>query len=359
MIDGFACAHAQVFHVTALGQVCGLPGTHNFGVGSTLDIIGAKKRRAGQPLEHVSQLPSQVVPVLHRGVATLPTRGRHDVGGIAGKEDARRAKPIGDAVRVVVGGVSGDLEGEIRHAHEKADQCLCGILGALRIGREIRYPLVAIVCADENARAIGQLRVLHVVDGHRVVAGPTGKIRVETDRGDRFQMPQAMRANAHLRGDAAPDTVGGHHILCMDQALPARRQVVQKHLHMSGLFGQAFTRNVEPHIHAQRQRTLEQRLLGAGLAGHARKFRRELREIWAVRDMVKDYLAGHALGHLRCDTWHARRPGRTDCIGDRGNAHRFHRDGVLAARLRQNRCRRIALDQQRPHAVEGQKNRRG
>ena len=53
-----------------------------------LRVVARQQLRAGDPLEHERELPGQVVCVLDAGIAAEAAVRRHQVGGVAGEEDA-------------------------------------------------------------------------------------------------------------------------------------------------------------------------------------------------------------------------------------------------------------------------------
>ena len=65
-------------------------------------------------------------------------------------------------------------------------------------------------------------------------------------------MPQAVRTNPHLRGDASTDAVGRHHVACPHSAFLTIRLAFQAQLHVVGRFGKHFASAVEADLHTQR-----------------------------------------------------------------------------------------------------------
>jgi hypothetical protein len=53
-----------------------------------LSLVGGKESGPSHPIQHIGQLPSEIVRIVNAGVAAEPTIGRHNMGRVADQEHA-------------------------------------------------------------------------------------------------------------------------------------------------------------------------------------------------------------------------------------------------------------------------------
>ncbi len=333
-------------------------------------VVAVQQCRTGRAGEHRGQFPGQVVHVLDGGVG--PGRGhrRHHVRRVADQEDPPLGEPVGHVHAGLPRHHADDLHGQVGHADDGAQQfdppLRFEVLGEPTVHNGVAGGEQPPVGAVDRHEAAGGDRVVDRAQVELPAAHQVGQVGAEVHVEVVGQAAEPAARNAERLPDRTARAVSGDHVVGPHRVPLAAGPVHDRGGHARPVLAQRQQFGGEPHVGAARHGRLAQHRLQHVLRAQHAGCRGVL-----TQGGVLGEAGGQVVGHLRrpglgqgAADEHAGEVGQwggraLDPVDQAERAEHLGAARVEPPGLGLWRRVRMPLDQQGPHAVPVEQQRRG